>query len=296
MKRKGARAVNAALGYSKGKSALTGNIYRAFTLIELLVVVAVIVIMMRLAIPAFNAISGSGNFGSEIYNIAGTLEQARAYAMGNNTYVLAGIVEVSAAQDTSASPAVSGTGRVVMAVVASRDGTRPYQTLINMAQLTKWYTGGGYGTGGAFVPVTKAMPFQNIHLVDLQSGGSTPPASGNMARPTVSPYYDIANASCTTQAEFGWPLGTKIFNGNPAPQYIFYRLNNFVGTVIEFDPQGSARIFNSTYQAAIPQLIEIGLQPSQGTSAAGPPANQNAGQLAAIQIDGMSGATRIYRP
>jgi prepilin-type N-terminal cleavage/methylation domain-containing protein len=67
-----------------------------FTLVELLVVVAVMVVMMRLAIPAFNAIRGGTDFTSEVYDIAGTFEQARSYAMANNTYVLAGIFEAPA--------------------------------------------------------------------------------------------------------------------------------------------------------------------------------------------------------
>src|ERR1700678_672955 len=82
----------------------------AFTLVELLVVVGVIVLMMTLAIPAFNAIRGGTDFTSQVYDISGTLEQARAYAMANNTFVLVGIAEVSAQQSTSANPQVSGTG------------------------------------------------------------------------------------------------------------------------------------------------------------------------------------------
>ena len=101
-----------------------------FTLVELLVVVAIIVVMTTLAIPAFNAIRGGTDFTSEVYNIAGTYDQARAYAVANNTYVLAGIAEVSSALDSSVTPQVTGTGRVAMAVIASKTGTRPYQSLL----------------------------------------------------------------------------------------------------------------------------------------------------------------------
>jgi len=72
--------------------------------------------------------------------------------------------------------------------------------------------------------------------------------------------------------------------------------------VIEFDPEGSARIIYYNNPAsmpdAIPQYLEIGLQPAQGTNAAGPPGDQknNPGQVAAIQIVGINGSVHIYRP
>ena len=147
------------------------------------------------------------------------------------------------------------------------------------------------------------MPFQNIHLVDLQYTVASPltlPTSGNMFRPALgSPYYDLSNTNTTygtSTTWFGWPLGTIItVNGSPRPQYAFQK-------VVEFDPQGSARFISasntSSYPDAVPQYLEIGLQPSHGGVAAGPPANQatNPGQIAAIQINGISGAVRIYRP
>jgi hypothetical protein len=148
------------------------------------------------------------------------------------------------------------------------------------------------------------MSFQNIHLIDLQT--SPMPASGGMARPPVSQYYDIPNANCYSGAGFAWPLGTYLSGGTPLAQYYFNRNGtyNLLPKVIEFDPQGSARIITtqpsstSALLDAIPQYIEIGLEPSHGAVAAAAPADQvhNPGQIAAIQIDGMSGAIRTYRP
>lgn len=283
----------------------------AFTLIELLVVVAVMVVMMSLAIPAFNAIRGGTDFTTEVYNVAGTFDQARAYALANNTYVLAGIAEVSAAMNSSASPQVSGTGRIAMAVIASKTGTRPYQSLFPLNLLT-WYTtvystGITTSNGGGFIPVTKLLVLENLHLVDLQYNGTaalTLPGSGNnMARPSLGNngyYYDLSSTVTQSKtafsSQFAWPLGTKLFNGSPQPQYTFLK-------VVEFDPQGCARVITqnnpTSFPDAIPQYIEIGLQPSHGVIAAGAPASQSgggAGQIAAIQITGISGATHIYRP
>jgi len=283
----------------------------AFTLIELLVVVAVMVLMTTLAIPAFNAIRGGTDFSSEVYEVAGTLDQARAYAVANNTYVLAGIAEVSAGQDSSASSQVSGTGRVAMAVIASKTGSRPYQSLFPNSLATwstsVYNTGIATSNGGGFVAVTKLLVLPNLHLVDLQYNGASQlslPTSGNMARPTLGAngyYYDLSNPNTPSPSQptqfntqFAWPLGTKL-NGNPNPQYTFVK-------VVEFDPQGSARVISSgntsSFPDAIPQYIEIGLQPAHGATAAGPPSDQasNAGQIGAIQINGISGTTHTYRP
>src|SRR5438105_3601842 len=99
---------------------------RAFTLVELLVVVAIIVMLMALAVPAFNAIKGGRDLTSAAYDIAGTFEQARAYAVANHTYAWVGIGEFDASKAASLAPQVSGTGRVAIVVVASKDGTRGY--------------------------------------------------------------------------------------------------------------------------------------------------------------------------
>jgi type II secretory pathway pseudopilin PulG len=263
-------------------------------LVELLVVVSVIVVMTGLAVPAFNAIRGGADFTSEIYDIAGTLQQGRAYAIANNTYVLVGMEEVSSSLDTAASPQVSGIGRIAVAIVASKSGTRPYQSLINGGTLSTWETS-AYGSGSAFEPVINLMSFPNLHLVDLQNSGSAPPESGNMARPAVTMYYNLSSAMGTSSTEFAWPLGTKLLNSSPEPQYVFTK-------VIEFDPGGTARVISTanppSYPDAIPQYLEIGLQPTRGGMAAGPPSSQafGSGEIAAIQINGITGAVNIYRP
>jgi prepilin-type N-terminal cleavage/methylation domain-containing protein len=266
----------------------------AFTLIELLVVVAIMGILLSLAIPAFNGIGSATDFTSEVYNIAGTFNQARTYAMANNTYVLAGICEVSASQDPAVNPQSSGTGRVTMALFASANGVRPYN--VSNSSLQNWAVS-GYGTGSAFVPVGTLLQCPNLDLVDLQNSGSTPPAPPNgMARPTVAATYDIPNLLCGAYNEFGWPKGTML-TGNPAAQYYFgFSALHPKSFVVEFDPQGSARIININTLAAIPPYIEIGLQPAHGSFAPAPPASQTSGQIAAIQISGISGAIHIYRP
>jgi prepilin-type N-terminal cleavage/methylation domain-containing protein len=276
-----------------------GAQWRGFTLIELLVVVAVIVVMTTLAIPAYTAIRGGTDFTSEVYEIAGLFDQARAYATANNTYVLAGITEVSGAQDTTANPQVSGTGRIAVALIASKSGMRPYQSLLNNNSLQTWRNS-IYGNGSAFVAVSNLVPFQNIHLVDLQYNGTSAlnmPTAGAMYRPTLTSFYcDLSDSSSVTLSFywFGWPLGTYIdATDTPRAQYEFNK-------VVEFDPQGTARFItyasSTTYPDAVAPYLEIGLQPSQGGGAAAVSQLGDSGQIAAIQINGITGAVHIYRP
>jgi hypothetical protein len=258
---------------------------------------------MSIAVPAFNAIRGGTDFSSELYNISGALQLARAYAMANNTYVLAGIIEVSAAQDTSTTPQVSGTGRVTIALIASKSGVQPYASyLSSAATLANWAPssgGGPYGTGGDFTAVGNLMQFPNLHLADFQYGQAPVPKStsgSGMARPSgtsaVPAVYDIPNAACTAGNQFSWPLGTAISGTNAKMTF---------SKVIEFDPQGSARILVSSTNSsigpdALPQYIEIGLQTAHGAVAPPSPTSQTGGEIAAIQITGISGAIHIYRP
>ena len=289
-----------------------------FTLIELLVVVGVIVLMMGLAIPAFNAIRGGTDFNSVIYSITGALQEGRAYAMANDTYVLVGFSEVSAAQNGSATPQVSGTGRLAIAIIASRDGTRPYQSLVNNSMLTgtSYLTApsstGGYGSGTQYTAVTKLIVLTNIHMVDLQSDTCQQPTQGGMQRPwhgvNLPSTWQWENyclgdqEACQAGNCFLWPLGVSS-GGTPSPQYVFTQ-------VIEFDPQGAARILvgsptgsqSPTAMEAIPYFIEIGIEPSNGVGAPSPSGLEQTangvspGQIAAIQVDGMTGAVRTYRP
>ena len=261
----------------------------AFTLVELLVVIAIMVIMMGLLVPAFTGIKKAGDATKAAYDIAGLLDQARAYAMANNTYVFVGFAEVDVTVPSSTKPQVSTGpapyGRVAVAVVASRDGTRGYD-ITNSNLSTPCWT--NYSNGASLVAISKLQYFENVHLAASINGpGVAVPASGGMARPAITdPKYSfvLGDPACQSVTTFDWPLGTAIGAG----QYSFKK-------VIIFDSQGVARIQYSANTNDIAQYMEIGLQQSNGNVVSPVPANQN-GPLAAIQIDGMTGATHIYRP
>src|SRR6266568_5939720 len=102
-----------------------GDRRRAFTLIEMLVVMGIIALLMVLVAPAFTNLKSAGDVTGAAYTIKGVLDQARTYAMANNTYTWVGFFEedVSTSSTNAATP---GIGRIVMSIVASKDGTMIY--------------------------------------------------------------------------------------------------------------------------------------------------------------------------
>ena len=258
--------------------------FHGFSLVELLVVIAIITILTVVAIPAFNSIKGGSDITKAAYDVAGVLDNARAYAMANNTFVYVGIAEVDSAADPSASPQTNTIspavgGRVVVATVASKDGTRGYD--VTSSTLPSPACWDNYNNGANFVAIGKLHRFENVHMtasfLDI-------PNSVGTSRPTVSggtggTGYILGSATCTSVTPFDWPLGKAIGAG----QYSFAK-------VINFDPQGVPRIQTATNTDALVQNMEIGLWPARGKTV---PAKANA---AAIQINGITGATRIYRP
>src|SRR5436309_4741619 len=103
-----------------------------FTLLELLIVVGIIAVLLVLIAPAFTYIKGGTDMTSAAYTIKGVLDTARTYAKANNTYSWVGLFEEDVSQ-ASTNPATPGTGRLVMSIVASKDGSIIYDPT-NLAQ------------------------------------------------------------------------------------------------------------------------------------------------------------------
>jgi type II secretory pathway pseudopilin PulG len=259
----------------------------AFTLLELLIVVGIIALLMVLMAPAFTYMKSGADFTNAVYGIQGTLESARTYSKTNHTYVFVGFTEVDSSVAASANPQVAGVGRVAVAVVASKDGTRQFNYATS-GQGSDWTS--NYSNGSRLVAIGRLQKYENMHFtpVDFPSWTPTDHPNSTMARyqPTGPP-YSLGNASSTSVTPFSWPLGSPLNSG----QYRFDR-------VIYFDPTGTARIATANNSDAIVQVMEIDLLPTHGTAPSPTPNPfiQDVGNHAAIQIAPMSGEIRVYRP
>jgi Tfp pilus assembly protein FimT len=263
-----------------------------FTLLELVIVIGIIATLLVLVGPAFTTLTSGTDVSSAIYGVKGVLENARAYAKANHTYVFVGFAEADSSVDPSVSPQITTGdtpyGRVAMAVVAAKDGTSQYE-YATTDQGNDWKA--NYANAAHLIAVGKLQIYENLHFVPLDFGSWTPTAHPNskMARyqPTGPPYI-LSNALSKSVTPFTWPLGSPLDSGY---QYLFDR-------VINFDPTGIARIATSTNGDAIAHVIEIDFQPAHGTVFQPLPAdfNQDVGTHAVIQLGTTSGAVRVYRP
>jgi len=248
---------------------------RAFTLVEMLTVIALIIILMALAIPAINSMKNGNDFSQAAYNIGGYLDQARSYAMANNTYVFVGIREVDGLKDdaTKATGLATGYGRLVFFAAASKDGTAGYNPS-SSSGVALWKN--TYQTNLA--PLGKPLILDNIHMAESLGAGT-----GKMKRVGVGTSYRLGSPSANSALTFSYPLGIAY----PSGQYNFQK-------VINFDPQGIARIQTTSNGDSLPSdgYMEIGLQPNHGNNTPDTtPVNE-----AALLFDCMSGTYYVYRP
>jgi prepilin-type N-terminal cleavage/methylation domain-containing protein len=245
------------------------NPRKGFTLIELIVVISIMAFLMLLGAPAFNMISGSRDVSQSASDITSTLESARAYAMANNTYVFVGISEVNGLNSTSEVNQNTGIGRLVMIVVASKDGTNNYD------MSNQWQ-----GEGN-LQPISRPKVFNKIHMADFS--GMTTNAGPMASRIEISSAESLGSSQVGAQSLFSWPLGTS------STQYNFYK-------VIQFDPRGTATLQSGATPSGMSQWVEIGLQEAKGNVVPVSIQDVSKGNIAAIQIDGVTGSVRVYRP
>lgn len=250
-----------------------------FSLIEVISVIGIIALLFALAVPAFNAINRGTQFSSVVGQLSGTLDQARSYAMASSTYVYVGILEEDAFKSrSSSSPADDGVGRVIVAVVASKDGARGYPISNSLPSDVAW---SNYNKGSNLVAISKLIKLEGLHLVPALPN----PADGPMNRRSANSDSIVGSPDCKSATPFSWPLGTDLGAG----KYYFTK-------VIQFDPQGVARIQSSTSADNIVPTLELALQQTQGNVAPNVPSGENRGSIAAVQINGITGAVRIFRP
>jgi prepilin-type N-terminal cleavage/methylation domain-containing protein len=263
---------------------------RGFTLIELLIVVGIIGLLLVLMAPAFTSIKGGTDVTSASYSIKGVLDTARTYAKANNTYTWVGFFEENVSQ-SSTNPATAGTGRVVMSIVASKDGTTVYNSNSTSIDPTK------------LIQVGKLVKIDNVHLPILSPGSNTGDtfATRPWPSPTPTPANDsrfgelnlsgaAAAPTTNTQYPFQYPVGSPA----PSAQYTFQK-------TLQFNPRGESSINSGLGVGGVPYnikpIVEIGLIQTHGTvvPTPTPSAGNYVGNVAAIQITGYGGSVKIYQ-
>jgi prepilin-type N-terminal cleavage/methylation domain-containing protein len=203
--------------------------FSAFTLVEMLVVIAIILILTVLLVPAFTSLKPAGDTTNAAYTIKGVLEQARTYAMANNTYTWVGF-------DGSIGTAI--TGQVSIALIASNDGTRLGS---DSDTSSPFVIGTGSGTAAQ---IGKLIQLQNTHVGD--TGVPTNDGTDFESRPNVAPGYRISSA------------GTALHSFT-LQQTTFSRW-------FQFSPRGEALVNGGATQPA--HYAELGLLPTHGSDLA----------------------------
>jgi type II secretory pathway pseudopilin PulG len=254
---------------------------------ELLVVITILAVLLVLLVPIFTTRKSSDDATAAAFAVTGALENARTFAVSNNTYVWVGFFEEDA-NGPNTKPRPAGVGRVVMSVVASREGNRYKDSNVSASEPHAFYPPPPSptpipGSDSNPVMLTQIGPIRKIDNSDLVVLPQT-----NLPRPVVTSDYQVAapefamhpptlgSSAVSNPTTFNYPLAAA-----PADvEYIFTK-------IIEFNPRGEAMKI-----VDLPtQLIEIGLRPTHGNVP-----DMNSPNVVAIQLSCATGAARMYRP
>jgi type II secretory pathway pseudopilin PulG len=245
----------------------------AFTLLELLMVIGIIALLLVLIAPAFTGLKSAGDVTSAAYTIKGALDTARTYAKANNTYTWVGFYEedATAATPTNNNPPYPGKGRVLIATVASKDGTKIFEDTDPAATLPP----------NRISQVGKLVKIEGIHLTDIGNPSPTPnptPIPDTLLARPYTPYTEGSPLDYQNRISSDSSDSTRF--PFAAQNYTFYK-------TIRFNPRGEANI-NSTY--TVKHEGEIGAKPTHGTTV-----DINTPNVVAVQFSGLGGDIKTYR-
>lgn len=248
----------------------------AFTLLELLIVIGIIGILIVAVVPAFTTLKRAGDITTAAYTIKDTLEQSRVYAMANNTYVWVGFYEegVASSSPTNVSPPYSGKGRLLIAAVSSKDGTKIFDPSDPIAALPNTRIN----------PLGKLVKIEGAHITDIGAPPSptpspTPSPDSLDGRPSW-PYTDGAGINADHYNRVNSDSADTTRFKFTTQNYTFYK-------TVRFSPRGEANL-NSTY--SLKNFAEIGLRPTHGNIV-----DANTKNIVAIQFAGLGGNFKIFQ-
>jgi type II secretory pathway pseudopilin PulG len=237
-------------------------------------VIAIMAVVAVFIAPAFTALKSAGDVTSAAYTIKGLLEQARTYAIANNTYTWVGFA------DSVGSNTTAVTGQVSIAIVGSNDGTK-FVCAVNPTDTTRLGTDSTtasamvVGSGpGSVTQLGKLTKLSNAHIGD--TGTPTNDGTDFESRPSVQSFYRVSASGDTAH-----PFTVQ--------QTTFNRW-------IQFATRGEVTVKGGNTQ--VNQYAEVGLLPTHGSNlAVSYNANTNTytGNVVAIQLTGNGGNVRIYR-
>ena len=247
---------------------------RGFTLVEMLTVMAIIVVLLTILAPVVTSVSTSRTLANAGGDIASTLEQARTYAMANNTYVYVGFFEADATQSAGLRPQSPGTGRVYVGAIATRDGTNGYSTEI-------WTTSN-------MVDLNKPQRFDGVHFTGADITKALTTMDQNLSKTDVVLFPSSGSSGSSELYE------SSVLSFNAPSQATTGKICTF-NQVIQFAPTGGAKIITST-TGSLQQVpyFQFGLLPAHGNQASSQ-ATVSTPDCAGIQIDGLTGVIRLYR-
>jgi prepilin-type N-terminal cleavage/methylation domain-containing protein len=204
---------------------------RAFSLVEMLVVISIMAILTAIAAPSLMGPTSSGRMNKNLLKLSGLLEEARQYAIAQNTYVW-----VAFEPGTDA----TGAKTLSVALVASNDGTDP-------ASPSSW-SGNSYGTvpSAQMGLVSKIVTLNQFSLSDAGTYGTAIlPSLPATPTPVSSPANSLAsNSSGFFNLQIPGTSGLQTFT-----------------EAVEFTPTGEARNGSNPVD-----LVELDCQPQRGTS------------------------------
>jgi prepilin-type N-terminal cleavage/methylation domain-containing protein len=238
---------------------------QAFTLIELLVVVAIMAILASLAVAAFQGLSRALLFTSELSQLAGILEEARSYAVAQNTYVWVAFYPYD--PSTATPPDESG-DVLFVAAFASSDGTDP----LDWSAAATPVPGVVSGTT-SISQILRISRFKQIAIrtENYFTSADIPSMPAQIVTP-LTPPSAVPKFTLNVQ-------GTALPSALPADAQTAQAIS-----VIQFTPSGAARVNDSPIDS-----VWIDFQRARAKGII------DANSIAALRISGLTGLTTLYR-